>query len=406
VRRGLSSRTQHRTVEYPAVLLDHTAATELWSDRAHGRLHHLEPPGGELSSASERTLLALYQVGDGTLSNPHELLGAVPKSLGAMHIVHVERDAYLVGWFVRRPCEDGASPQNVGGPARCLRGSTMNPMAARSECAGGCEQWSANVSSVHGQLLASTLAVHSRPPSSAVKWAVEVGFDGVEILCDPPWHPSGWSPSECKAVAAAGVSVSLHAPVADVSLMSPHPTVRRFAEREILRTTELARRVGAFSVTFHLGGRPTMGAPHEPPWEEARRAVRRLVDGAADRGVALALENDPRIPGLYLWDLDEFARWLCELDIPAVLDVGHAWTAHGVESISRMAALLPWTAGVHLHDNHGSVDAHLPLGEGTLSLERIWPLVCDVQFVALEAATPEGLRSSLNALRRLSTAEP
>ncbi len=250
-------------------------------------------------------------------------------------------------------------------------------------------------------IVASTLAFHPRPPSSTVKWAVDAGFDGVEILCDPPWHPSGWTRSERRAVAAADVPLSMHAPVADVSLMSPHPTARRFARREIGRTVELARQVGAFSVTFHLGGRSAMGAPHDPPWEGARQAVRWLADAAANVGVDLLLENDPRLPGLYLWDLDEFAKFLADLDIAAVMDVGHAWTAHGDDSVAKMDAVVPRIAGVHVHDNHGSVDAHLPLGEGTLDLVRVQPLLRRAGFIALEIATPEGLQSSLRVLRRL-----
>ncbi len=244
------------------------------------------------------------------------------------------------------------------------------------------------------KLLISTLAFHPQSPSAAARWATEQGFDGLEVLCEPPWLPSQWPAGERRAVAGARLHLSLHAPVADVNLMSPHPGARKLAEGELAASVELAAELEAPWLTFHLGGRPIMGVPHQPPWQEARQALHRLAKRAAALGVGLGLENDPRLPGLYLCDLEEFARFLGETGLAGVLDVGHAWTVHGREAVGKLTALVPRLRGAHLHDNDGVFDAHLGLGEGSVDVEAVWPSVSGLEFIALEAACLQGLRRS------------
>lgn len=247
---------------------------------------------------------------------------------------------------------------------------------------------------------ASSLAFHPQAPQRVVEWARAAGLGGVEFLCEPPWHPGGWSQEHIRAVRAAGLSLSLHAPVADVNLMSPHPGVRALAERELGAVLSLAAQLEASTVTFHLGYRPPMGAPHEPPWHEARAAIAHLARKAQALGVTLCLENDPKLPGTYLWDLGRFRAFLEELHIPGTLDLGHAWTAHGAEALSHLVELGPHLRVVHLHDNRGELDEHLALGEGTIDLAGALPLL-RVPTMVIEAKTPEGIHQSLTVLARL-----
>lgn len=244
---------------------------------------------------------------------------------------------------------------------------------------------------------ASSLAFHPQAPWRVIKWARAVGLGGVEFLCEPPWHPGGWSGEHIRAVRAEGFPLSLHAPVADVNLMSPHPGVRILAERELGAVLSLAARLGAGPVTFHLGYRPPMGAPHEPPWHEAKAAIARLAKEAQALGVALCLENDPKLPGTYLWDLERFRAFLGELNILGTLDLGHAWTAHGAEALPYLVDLGPHLRVVHLHDNRGELDEHLALGEGTIDLAGALPLL-RVPTMVIEAKTPEAIRHSLTVL--------
>ena len=255
------------------------------------------------------------------------------------------------------------------------------------------------------KILGSTLALHPCSPRKALRELVALKFAGMEFLCEPPWHPAAWSARERRALRELardkGFAISLHAPVADVNLMSPHPAVRALAEEELRRCLELAADIGAGSVTFHLGYRPLMGAPFAPPWGEAQEAIGRLGAAGQDLGITLCLENDPKSPHTLLWNLELFGKLLSELGIPGTLDLGHAWTAHREKAFELIPSLLPLVHTVHLHDNRGDHDEHLGLGEGTLDLGRVWPLLTGVPAVVLEVKDPAGLARSLELLRRL-----
>ncbi len=248
------------------------------------------------------------------------------------------------------------------------------------------------------RLLASSLAFHPEPPDRVASRVAEMGFDGVEFLCEPPWHPAAWSAGLVRRVRIAGVELSFHVPVADVNLMSPHPGVRAFAEAEIAATLELAAKLGAGTVTFHLGYRPAMGTAHEPPWPTAFQAIQRLARQANDAGIALCLENDPQLPGAYLWDLARFREVLAELAVPGTLDLGHAWISHGADALAHLPVLVPYLRVVHLHDNHGTYDEHLALGEGDVDMAQAWAVLRDVPLAVIEVKEPDGLLVSRNRL--------
>jgi sugar phosphate isomerase/epimerase len=247
-------------------------------------------------------------------------------------------------------------------------------------------------------ILASSLAFHPGDPAAALGRVLELGYRGLEVLCDPPWHPRGWPASTVRALAGSGAVLSLHAPIADVNLMSPHPQARAFAEAELRRTVVLAAELGASGVTFHIGYRST-GSPYDPPWEEAKEAIGRLAELARGLGVELLLENDPRLPLLFLWDLNLYADVLEELDLPGTLDLGHAWTAHGKEALSLIPRIAGRIREVHLHDNHGQDDEHLPLGSGVVDTRAALALLTPEQLV-VEAKTPEALAHDIGWLER------
>lgn len=255
-------------------------------------------------------------------------------------------------------------------------------------------------------LVSSSLAFHPERPDRVAVRVLEMGFAGVEFLCDPPWHPAAWSADLVRRVRAAGGELSVHAPVADVNLMSPHPGVRAFAEGEIRASLHLAADLRAGAVTFHLGCRPLAGVPHDPPWEEALDAVKRLKRAAEERGVALCLENDPRLPGAYLWDLNRFREILIELGLPGTLDLGHAWISHREQAFVYLSALVPHLRVVHLHDNAGTADDHLALGAGKIGMGRAWSLLRGVPLSVVEVKDVGSLARSQDWISREGTAHP
>ncbi len=222
----------------------------------------------------------------------------------------------------------------------------------------------------------------------------------MEILCEPPWHPRAWPPSLLKEVASAAkeLSLSLHAPTGDVNLISRHPDVRRFAEAELARTIALAARLGATHITVHLGYRSS-GIPGEIPFDDAKEALLRLRRRAEDAGIKLCLENDPKSPFLYLWDLSEWGKWLEELDMPGTLDLGHTWISHGEKAMELVPGISPRIAVVHASDNHGERDEHLPLGAGDIPVRELLGMLKGAEVWVLELMYSDGIRGSLELMR-------
>ena len=78
-----------------------------------------------------------------------------------------------------------------------------------------------------------------------------------------------------------------------------------------------------------------------------------------------------------------------------LLDVGHANMGEGVRELHRAMHATGRLVAMHLHDNHGLRDEHLPLGAGTVDLTglELPPyVVVEVRDWQKAVATREDLR--------------
>jgi sugar phosphate isomerase/epimerase len=101
-------------------------------------------------------------------------------------------------------------------------------------------------------------------------------------------------------------------------------------------------------------------------------AVRRLCAQARDLGVTLALENVPSGLPTLQHALDAVGRDPEATGLGICLDTGHAnlsATADAIPPVRFVEALRDVIVQVHVHDNNGRDDQHLPPGDGTLD----WP---------------------------------
>ena len=81
-----------------------------------------------------------------------------------------------------------------------------------------------------------------------------------------------------------------------------------------------------------------------------------------------------------------------------VLDVGHAQTCGTLLDFLRHPSL----AHVHLHDNSGTADEHLALGQGCIDLQKVLETIQKRNITAtLEQKTEEAILESLEMLSKL-----
>jgi sugar phosphate isomerase/epimerase len=205
-------------------------------------------------------------------------------------------------------------------------------------------------------------------------------------------------------VAATGVGVTVHLSYVDLNLASLIPAARRTSVDRTLRGLDYAHRVGAHCGVLHSG---LHYLPHPQAEQLVTQALEASLGELALSSVPIALEN------LVLTDHD-FVRGPRHLhDITTrhgmqnCLDFGHAHVEglrDGCDRLAEYRLLLgERVIHLHVHDNDGSGDAHLPVGEGTIDYAAHADfLAAFTGTVCLEVRSgEEGVRASVSHLRRL-----
>lgn len=160
-----------------------------------------------------------------------------------------------------------------------------------------------------------------------------------------------------------------HAPLSDVNISSLDPDVRELSIGKLEATVGLANRLGIDIVTIHPGHLSPLGVMARERVKELNDdAYARLSRTALEHGVTVALENMPPMWITTYHTLESVVDAVEGTELRICLDVGHANIAGELGNIDSVVPLL---ANVHVHDNHGDKDRHLPIGEGDIDFGRI-----------------------------------
>lgn len=198
----------------------------------------------------------------------------------------------------------------------------------------------------------------------------EMNFDYVEITVE---HP-GARPEKIArhkkemmdALASYNMGVVAHLPWY-FSLAHPYERIQKAIHTEFVSAFTAAAQLGAKKITLHsetlspsIQGRPSHVA-------NTIASLRHLHAEARAHGLDLLIEN---LDAKSL-SIAEFRRLFSEVDMGMTLDVGHASTARGEGFENYWKAFAPRVRHVHLHDNFGQNDDHLPLGAGKMDVEAV-----------------------------------
>ena len=201
------------------------------------------------------------------------------------------------------------------------------------------------------------------------------GFHGVELFCSRS-HFDYTSRAEIQAMAAALDThrlalASLHAPTSRI--LSPTreggtplsicevERVRRIeAMDELKRAIDVAEDLPYPRMVLHMGGSRETADPRKR--DAAFSTLEHLVLHARHCSVTICIENTPSEMG----DPAYLRAFVDETRLSGLrfnFDIGHAHLSDGPEeeriekNFDPMRALV---SSVHLHDNHGDTDEHLP----------------------------------------------
>jgi sugar phosphate isomerase/epimerase len=197
------------------------------------------------------------------------------------------------------------------------------------------------------------------------EYAVENGFDAFEWFPDRSESGEGWQEKQletaeramiARTAARCDIRLSVHAPWW-IDLAQPEALSR------LLPSLELALDIKACVLNVHLCERGGIDA--------YMRGLNRLLDELEGSATRLTIENTPETgPQAFNELFDRLARVrpTAVARVGMCLDVGHANLAAATRNdflrfVDELEAQVP-VLHVHMHENFGDADTHLPLFTG------------------------------------------
>lgn len=247
----------------------------------------------------------------------------------------------------------------------------------------------------------------------------ESGFSMIEICSSPAhldFHDSDAVRRAANRIAELGMEAySFHAPFAQhIDISSADESQRNASIAEIIKAAEAAAHLRVHYFVLHPGPENAAVIPAAEQLAHMQNAIAsldRIVQRCHELGILCVLEN--KLPHLLfgntsdiLWILDGIKT----AEVGACLDTGHAFLAGDMHSLVHK--LMGHLKLIHVHDNVGSGDAHLPPGAGKIDWKKLLENLLQIQFhgaFILElaecpdpAVTLANARSGRTYLRRLS----
>jgi sugar phosphate isomerase/epimerase len=244
----------------------------------------------------------------------------------------------------------------------------------------------------------------ARDPLAEIAWMAELGLEFVDLTLEPP-AVAPWQTdfkAILRALDASGLGVVGHTAYY-LPIGHPFEQVRRAATAALATCLEPFASVGARWMNVH----PDAHAPmHDRAFIVAQnlKSLSALVDAGRKVGVGVMVENVPA--GFNTPEqLSDLLDPMPELGLH--LDVGHAnLRASGNTTEPILERYGGRVRHVHLHDNNGEADLHLPLGAGNIETPRIVKALKRCGYdgtITLEVFSPDRrhLEYSRDLLRRL-----
>ncbi|WP_340819923.1 sugar phosphate isomerase/epimerase family protein [Methanolobus sp. WCC4] len=168
------------------------------------------------------------------------------------------------------------------------------------------------------------------------------------------------------------LKLSMHLPFSDMNLAGLNPGIHGEVMRQMKHYLTMASGLVEVAV-LHPGYLSPYGAKlPERSWDTCIESIQILCDHSADMGITIAVENMPNFPKIFGRYPDEMLDILEQVDrdnVGMTLDVGHANTMGLLdEFVSKCKSKL---SHMHIHDNNGAHDEHLPIGQGNIDWKKL-----------------------------------
>jgi sugar phosphate isomerase/epimerase len=196
--------------------------------------------------------------------------------------------------------------------------------------------------------------------------------------------------------------VTVHAPFFDLNPGSHDPAIERITRQRFHRTLDLAETLQAQLIVFHPGYDRWRYDRQPDLWQQKSLLFwPDLIERAAAINCCMTLENIfEETPETLATLLDQLATpWLGHC-----FDVGHWQLFSKTPLADWFARLGPHIRHIHLHDNRGRRDDHLPIGQGLIDFHALFAQLQRLDrtpSLTLEAHSLKDLEKSLAAAQPL-----
>jgi D-psicose/D-tagatose/L-ribulose 3-epimerase len=233
-------------------------------------------------------------------------------------------------------------------------------------------------------LINSAWAQTGRETAWGLRKTKELGFDTVDLFCDPldmTIRERCLIPRECERLGLPIVSICCVA----TGLVDFNPSVVRFHIERVKKFLDLAHEYRADNVLLVLGEYiwNQEVIPPAEQWRTGAQACRVLGDYATSVGVKIALELEP-FPLSLLNNVDRMVTFLDDVANPAVqanIDVSHLCLSKvPPEELRRLKSR---AIHVHLSDCDGKRHGDLPPGRGVVDFG---PYLREIRDLGIDGA--------------------
>jgi len=206
-----------------------------------------------------------------------------------------------------------------------------------------------------------------------------------------------------KIIADAGLKVTFHAPFMDLRPAALDDKIRQASVDRIKQVFDLAPYFQPLKIVCHPSFDERYYVSCDDLWlENSVKTWTEIIVLAKQAKTIIALENVyEKEPGI----LRRLFESLSSEHVCFCFDTGH-FNVFSYEPLSEWFAQMGKYIGhLHLHDNYGKTDEHLPVGDGTFPFDLFFETLQTIKIkpsITLEAHSREGLWRSLNNVKNMS----
>lgn len=195
----------------------------------------------------------------------------------------------------------------------------------------------------------------------------------------------------------SGKVVSVHGAFIDVNPASGDPAFRGLSRQRCRESCDIALELGAGNVIFHSSAFPFLRGAYLENWADSCASF--YDELVSCYPVRLYIENAQDLDPTPLRNLMERVR---SDKIGVCLDIGHIHYSR-TPVCQWFDQLGEWIQYLHLSDNMGGFDEHLPLGKGSIDwtqVNKLWESLGRDIPITLETGDLESTKETIRFLRK------